>query len=118
MLDGKEVLGHSDFNLVLACCLMCAEIGAGVEVPQGHFASKDAVTEEAEPQWSGNRQANAEMVGILSPVSNGERHPAGEAANQGTVACRDKQARDEDETLETRGEEGPEEDGSPEVSFD
>ncbi|KAJ1200356.1 hypothetical protein NDU88_004180 [Pleurodeles waltl] len=56
--------------------------------------------------------------GVLNPVSIANRCAAGEEGNRGTVTCGGKQARDENETLEARREDDPEEDGGPEVSSD
>ncbi|KAJ1200904.1 hypothetical protein NDU88_004725 [Pleurodeles waltl] len=47
----------------------------------GTSPSRDALSEEAEPQWSRSRQENPEMVVDLNPVSNGARCVAGEEGN-------------------------------------
>ncbi|KAJ1207951.1 hypothetical protein NDU88_003341 [Pleurodeles waltl] len=61
--------------------------------PGGISASRDAVSEEAEPHWNGSLQDDPELVGILNPVHNGvQERTAGEGGFRGTAVCVDREA--------------------------
>ncbi|KAJ1088781.1 hypothetical protein NDU88_001936 [Pleurodeles waltl] len=86
--------------------------------PGGTSASRDTVSEEAEPHWSGSHQDDTEMVGVLNPVRNGTRGAAREERNRGAVACGGRQESDVKENLGACGEDSPEEYSSPEGPSD
>ncbi|KAJ1215101.1 hypothetical protein NDU88_002711 [Pleurodeles waltl] len=87
-----------------------------MKYPGGTSLRNDTGTEEAGPLWIGSHQENAEVMGVISPVRNGNGTLAGEEEDRGMEWTENEEneltgdgemlvcgggARDEDKTSET-----------------